>query len=282
MTRTWNGGSILAAAGVIFAAGVADAAVMSGGVPDATHATLQLWLDAGHGVSHSGGAVTAWDDRSDKNHDATTYVGTSPTYVASDPNFATRPVINFTNDALRIPSTTGWGISGTADRTIFVVFREAAPGNANLVGYGVANTGQMVDVLIHSGELAGHYHGSGFDTIGGGPAYTAGTLGVGTHQYGTSLAADTYLRTTTGTASDSVTKSLNTQDGPFYVGYGVYTPINGYSGEIAEVLVYSERLSETDRLAVQEYLWVKYTTVPEPASAGLLALGGLVLMRRSN
>jgi hypothetical protein len=267
--------------GMLCLAGAASAAVMGSGEPDPNHSTLQLWLDAGVGVTHGGGAVSAWDDRSDKNHDAATSAG-SPTYVASDPNFAGRPVIHFTNDALSIPSTAGWGISGTSDRTIFVVFRETAAGNANLVGYGVAATGQMVDVLIHSGELAGHYHGSGFDTIGGGPFYTAGTLGVGTHQYGTSLDATTYLRTTSGTASDNKNLLINTQDGPFNVGYGIYSPINGYFGEIAEVLVYSERLSSEDRQAVENYLWDKYTVVPEPASAGVLALGALLLMSRSN
>jgi len=269
----------LTIAALLGCAAAAPAAVMSGGVPDSTYANLQLWLDAGFGVSHSGGAVTAWDDRSDKNHDATTSSG-SPAYAGSDAGFANKPVIGFSADALTIPSTAGWGISGTSDRTIFVAFRQNSAANANVLGYGVASTAQMVDLIIHSGELAGHYHGGGLDTIGGGPYFTAPELVVGTHQYATSLQATTIVRTTGGTVPETVNKSISTQDGTFVIGMGQYTPYNSFDGQISEVLVYSELLSASDQQAVQEYLWEKYTVVPEPGSLALLAVGGLVMVRR--
>jgi len=39
-------------------------------------------------------------------------------------------------------------------------------------------------------------------------------------------------------------------------------------------------LSNTDRQAVEAYLYDKYIAVPEPATMSLLILGGLAMLRR--
>jgi len=53
-----------------------------------------------------------------------------------------------------------------------------------------------------------------------------------------------------------------------------------FQGDIAEIIAFEGVLSETDRKAVETYLYAKYIDVPEPATMSLLALGGLTLLRR--
>src|SRR5688572_9984286 len=102
-----------------------------------------------------------------------------------------------------------------------------------------------------------------------------------THGYDSGVVS-LFARTATGTASDSKSLTLNTGNSPIHIGAGVYPSYNSFDGDIAEVLVYGEALSADDRLAVQEYLWTKYTTpVPEPASAGLLLIAGALIARRA-
>jgi hypothetical protein len=82
--------------------------------------------------------------------------------------------------------------------------------------------------------------------------------------------------------------ALATGNSAFVVGAGIHAPYNTYDGAIAEVLVYDEILSEADRLAIDNYLYTKYTTnfvetlpVPEPSSLLLLTgLLGCTLVRR--
>ena len=270
----------------VFIAAAADlrGAVMSGGAPNASHPTLQVWLDASFGVTDSTGGVSAWEDRSSSNHDAAqTNEALRPTYVASNPDFADRPTLSFSGlgDVIStVDDVFTMGVAGTGDRTVFVVFTKRSDSNRNITGFGTESTGQMFDTFIHSGDMSGHYHGGGFDTIGGGPVYTAPQLAVMTHEYDSGVVS-TFGRTTTGTASDSRNLTLNTGNSVIHVGAGVYGSYNSFNGDIAEVLIYGEALADADRLAVQEYLWTKYTTpVPEPASAGLLLVAGATLAAR--
>lgn len=266
----------------------ASAAVVTGGAPDPTHSGLQLWLDASSGVSAPGGKVAGWEDRSAANHDAAQGdTALQPTYVASNPAFASRPTLNFQSGAVlaTLDNASTMGVTGTADRTVFVAFRHAG-GNADFMGYGTHGSGQIFDSSVYSGELMGHYYGGGFDTSGGGPAYASGDLAVMTHQYdyGTSTGVvSVFGKTVTApvTASDSRTLALNTGDSKVTIGRGSY-PLGAFSGDIAEILVYNEVLSPADRQAVEDYLFAKYTTpVPEPASAvTLLAAGALGLATR--
>lgn len=266
----------------------ATAQVVTGGAPNPSHPGLQMWLDASSGVTESGGQVSYWDDRSAANHDAQqTDPALQPTYVAADPNFANRPTLGFASDLLTsVDSASAMGITGAANRTIFMVFRHTG-GNANITGYGTRAEGQIFDSAAHSGELIGHYYGGTYDTLGAGPAYTAGDLAVMTHQYdGTNVAV--FGKTVTPgsnapvSGSDTEPQALNTGDSSFLIGQAVYSPeIPAMTGNIAEILIYNEVLSAGDRAAVEDYLYTKWTTpIPEPGAAALLGGAALALAAR--
>src|SRR5688500_5452894 len=169
-TRNWRVAACVLSAGfIVGAAADLRGAVMSGSAPDASHPTLQLWLDASFGVSDSTGGVSAWEDRSAANHDAAqSNEALRPTYVASNPDFAARPTLSFSGvgDVISTVNTVfDMGVAGTADRTVFLVFTKRVNDNRNVAGFGTESTGQMFDSMVYSGELIGHYHGGGFDTI---------------------------------------------------------------------------------------------------------------------
>ena len=78
---------------------------------------------------------------------------------------------------------------------------------------------------------------------------------------------------------ESARKTVNRQLRP---GYGLHLEFgiipSKPKGYIAEIIIYNSALSDTDRVAVEDYLYGKY--IPEPATIALLGLGGLVLIRK--
>ncbi|HSF93696.1 MAG TPA: thrombospondin type 3 repeat-containing protein [Thermohalobaculum sp.] len=141
----------------------------------------------------------------------------------------------------------------------------------NVVGFGANATGQLFDVLLFNvlpaglppePRFTGHFHGGGNDTIGATTRFfSANDVTVGTISYD-GAAVRTYQHNAAASGL-LVAKSiaLNTGDGAFRVGGGVYPNYNLFVGHIAEVLVYSEVLSDADREAVEAYLFTKYTVV---------------------
>lgn len=97
---------------------------------------------------------------------------------------------------------------------------------------------------------------------------------VGTAQYD----GATFKTYQDNVLASSSAHTLATGNSAFRIGGGLYSAYNYFNGDIAEVLVYSGTMSETDRAAVGSYLRTKYSTepaaVPEP---GTLALMGLAL-----
>lgn len=260
----------------------AGAQLMVGGAPNPNYAGMQLWLDASTGVSESGGLVDSWDDRSAADRDAgQAATGAQPLYVATNPAFAGRPTVHFdgTDDALATTALASeMGITGASNRTLFIVFKQDAAANENILGYGIQANNQTFDVILFGGEFAGHYYSG--DTIGGSPPYTAGTMHVGATTYD-GAAITNFIHSATTEASYNETIALNTGDSTVVVGSGIYPTYNFFQGDIAEVLIFDEVLSEADRNAVDDYLFTKYTTpIPEPGSAALLAMGCAALAVR--
>ena len=294
MVRVWAGRAAVALCLTTGGVCPADAGPLLLGVPDPSNPSLALWLNAGS-LTTTTTSVSTWANQSgEAGRDAVQVTAAAqPTYVASNSLFANRPTVHFDGgDVLQSASAATLQIGGSLARTIFVVFSQDAPGgNRNVVGYGANASNQLFDVLLYGNEFVGHFHGGTHDTITETTqSFGTGRLTIGAISYDGSTVR-TYQHDTAFNGS-LATKNigLNTGNSLFQVGGGVYPggvdPVyNSFKGDIAEVLVFSERLSDSDRVAVDQYLYAKYTTpaVPEPTMPALLALalGTLGFRRRS-
>lgn len=256
---------------------------MSGSKPNASYANLQLWLDAST-LPIATTSVSTWADSSNKGNDATQgSSGFQPTYVPEDAVLSGRPSVSFdgTDDRMTSALASTMGIDGSSPRTIFVVYHQDTLAAKNVVGYGAQAAAQLFDVLLSSQEFAGHFYGAGNDTLTETTqTYPLSSLVVGTISYdGTDVNTYQHDGSFNGSLATK-TIALTTGDSAFNIGAGSYTPLNYFNGTLAEVLVYSEALSTSDREAVDNYLFTKYTTsppgIPEPGT-GLLAACGLLL-----
>jgi hypothetical protein len=235
---------------------------------------LELWLKADT-LSIGTTVVSNWSDQSGNDRDANaSNAGSSPSYIANNPVFCDRPAVSFDgNDTLSSAMSSDMNINGNNPRTIFVVFSPDNTNSSNMLGYGINATNQLFDVAAANEKLSGHFYQTPF--INGNEKVSLDQMTVGTVSYnGTRFKAyqhdETFSGLTTDYNSKSVTgQDLNTGNSAFFIGSGVYTQYNQFQGDIAEILVYSQALSDSDRILVDNYLYNKYATdictVPEPS-----------------
>lgn len=96
---------VTACLAILLTTAPASAGVMNAGVPDETHARLELWLDAG-ALPGDTTSVSSWPDSSAYSRNATQgTVSSQPTYTASNPLFANRPTVHFDGGDLLISAT---------------------------------------------------------------------------------------------------------------------------------------------------------------------------------
>lgn len=93
--------------------------------------------------------------------------------------------------------------------------------------------------------------------------------GTGTFRY--NGAADPLVSSYTGTGFTAGVKAL---------GAGTNATSDLFKGLIAEVRIYKGVLTTEERQAVEDQFTASYVTIPEPATLGLLAIGGLLMIHR--
>jgi cytoskeletal protein CcmA (bactofilin family) len=251
-----------------------NAEVMNGGSPNPNQPTLELWLDAGE-LNNSSTAISLWEDKtmkSGRNASSPSYnTNNQPTYVACNPIFANHPTVSFDgNDLLTSATGSVLGIDGNKDRTIFFVFSQdnSESRARNILGYGAYGTNQLFDVSLPNREIKGHFYGTWFMPLAASQTFNTNQMTVGTVSYDGATFRPYQRDASFGGGLGSVNFNLNTGGGnSLQIGAGIYANYNNYVGDIAEIIVYSEVLTESDRLAVEHYLYTKYSPQAETCYA---------------
>lgn len=211
-------------------------------------AGCQLWLDAADAstITHSGGAVSQWDDKSgNTRHTTQGTAGRKPTTGTA--TIGGRNVLVFDGgDVLLTPTLTL-----AQPVTIYVVARLTNTGVGN--GQMIGNTGNSP--TIYAGNAITNYWRlyagkdvpSAVVTDSTAHQFTAIFNGVSSFLYldGTAILSNV----NPGTPGWS-SKAIPIGAGP--------TASVGWPGEVAEVLIYDTALGTTDRQAIESYLATKW------------------------
>jgi hypothetical protein len=225
-----------------------------GGVKD----NLSAWYKADGGVSLSGTSVKRWSDYSGNANDV--YQGNTslqPGYLSNQINF--NPAISFSNDYLD-------GIDGFYTQDYFVVARPGSTVNRTnaygaLLGFESGANSALV-LGPHTGSFANevvtHQTSSGYAAAINSNTRTFNPPLIINAKNNASvnqqeLWIDGISETVASVNTGSFTNLSNTE-------LRIGSAFNGlpYAGDIAEVISYSSRLSNTQRRDVETYLAIKY------------------------
>lgn len=240
---------------------------------------MRLWLKADAGVTRDGsGLVSAWADQSGAGN---SLVQDNPPYRPSavDNVINGRPIVRFAGHSQALQSG-GQVVSGPTAFSCFAAlkFNSVPDGTYQYLWWNGGNTassgyGAWISSFkkIRSGWGGSNYYVGATSVVVPGDWYRvstvfAGGTGSNNHQMwinGTSIG------TSTNTAS-------NMTGGVFSVGNYGPDASQGFYGDIAEMIIYSRALSDTERLAVENYLgsrWAAMTAVSKDRLSEVKALG---------
>ena len=222
-----------------------------GGVPS----DLVLWLraDAGTNTTTDGATITSWADQFTVGNDAVTSTGaiTFETAAADMINF--NPVLQIDNDLDRLDGSVSLGLDGDNTLSSFVVFKDNGDTDfQNIFNFGanaqdhrleasVGNVNAYFDNVFASNLNAESSAQTGFYIING--DYDGSNYRVYTNQIETDNVA-----TATGI----------TVNGLYSVGAQASVGDEAANSDIAEIIVFENNKSATERQQVSTYLAVKY------------------------
>ena len=271
-------------------------------------ATMLLWLDATDFTAPTA-ALTTWTDKSGLNNHATAPSGREPSVVLSGING--QPAVQFDDSGaaavLQVMITPDVPVA-SKNMHAFIVMQANDSG-----GHGLVYSRNGTTDLAYFGRVAGTSmnHGTRFD--GAGADRTANDNVWSTTSAGliTSFISDDasgYVRINGGSQHTSPAgTTFGTLNKPFYIGAldNVFASAHHLDGEIGEIIVFDNELSEDERLGMEHILGQKWNltgiptanasqiaaamnlfpgnaeavAIPEPGT-GLLALGGVFFLQR--
>jgi hypothetical protein len=229
---------------------------------DASTATLPrtnlvLWHKADNGAITSGGNVTSWIDVSGGGYTTTGVNGNVPLVTNAINGL---PALSFSaSQYFAWPS--GFSTIGPG-ASIFVVCKPTSTASSAVTSIGNGGASDALDLWEATGGGISLYANNG----GTQSVVTAsGALNINSFQIlegihsGTGTA--TLFKTGTQIAQNTSMQNLNNVTrSDSYI--GAYNTPGYFSGQIAEILVYSTPLSVANRQAVEKYLWTRYVNAP--------------------
>lgn len=213
---------------------------------------LALWLDASDTatITQTGGAVSAWADKSGNGYNATQETGASQPTTGID-TLNGKNVLTMNGTHFFVTPSSLWSFA-LSNNTIFVVVKSSTPTMVNRVLGG--NNGAAVQYGMVLGEFSGtlqrFYSGNAISltTSSDGLPHLLTYQRDGTNGY---FSRDSGAITSTNQSAQSLTS--------FNIGR-CGTLSSGVNGIIAEIILYRRNISIDDRALVQNYLKNKWGT----------------------
>lgn len=246
-------------------------------LPQVDSGTLRLWLKADAGVVAENNFVTEWQDQSPNgNHASQFNAAAQPLLVDNAVPVSGQPVVRF--DGIQ-DGVNGDFLRGTGDLDIPNAF-------TSFLVYSVVQEGQAEQIPSFVG-IPGAYGGCrGYYIFDGQMAFSSwtydyysgfviptNTFRIWTDRYSTNRDLVEFFDSTSDT-STNISRSIGGQltPGPGYH-LGGFDPAEtagrNFGGDIAELIYYRGALSEADRLAIENYLKLKYFQASVPAGGSL-------------
>ncbi len=216
--------------------GGGDSLTLPGGVM----ANLRLRLEAKNISQSDNTTVSSWADTSGGGRNAT---------ASGSPKFRDQSGVKYlevsASNSLAAPSV---GITGAQPRHVFAAVNTSVS-RGTMLGFGQTTSGGEFDLWHYSdGQLVWHGYGGGFDTLGNGPSMSSYAWHVIEASYDGSEVA---VKLDGGMAYTRAV-SINTGSSSFTIGRGSWD--NSWSGYVKSVMVFSQKLSDTDAQTVRSYM----------------------------
>ncbi len=301
-------GRLPAVAALLVSASVAQAVTLAGnGAPTAGDANLRLWLDASDAatlfqdaagtsaVTAGGQSVRRWDSKATSNAISVQNLtggatGTrQPSFTSSVAALGNQASVSFNGDVLTSTTGNSTGITGSsANLTLITVWNRTATTGMNYqhtihLGTSIANQayGHSVSRSTNAGQIGNHYWQNGNEFAA---SSTNGTGYLTLSTYNGTSDIDTFYNNgeLLGTFTNT---SLNISANQLQIGSRLNPYAEGFTGDLAEVIIYDTVLTESERSSISSYVANKYgiALVPEPSVSLLTLVGvgaGLAIRRR--
>ena len=223
---------------------------------------LQAWLDASDTstITESGGAVSQWDDKSTAGRDFTQGTGSrQPTTGSSTINSLNALAFDGADLLLR---NEAW-LYDLSGKTIFVVSKGASQLQKRIFAEDSGSSGDPRVLYLVTGDTDGTLARAVYRDDGGN--YRLQTNGTQTAFDNTAHVVtitddnSTYISYVDGVEdiNQGYSHTTTTQD-KTGVGADPHTAADGFTGDVAEIIVYSRVLSASERTAVENYLTNKW------------------------
>lgn len=238
-------------------------------LPTTTSATALLQFDACVGVTESGSGVSSWVDQINSVDVIQATEANKPLLVGASMNGL--PVIRFdgTNDQLTaLGYTTAASFNGNTGFSAFCVAKTSnaptsidymwAVNSGGFTGHGVRTGPDRIDMLNYSDTGVGFVLLSSFNYHDGNAVifHSRGLMSDSPELEGSARKSGQTVTGTGTLAGSTFFQSEGGSDPQFYMGGNVSG--QHYNGDIAEVIIYDNKIDDTDRDAVLDYLNSKW------------------------